>query len=152
MIHANSGGRRKQDADAPPPMESNWSVPAGGRRQLVLVDRWYPSSKTCSACGAVNKALTLNQRHWTCPSCGAEHDRDFNAAVNLEREGLRLRAVSNTPMSGEIDARGDLGAVAEAQVIALPRHRRSTNRELAARRCAPNRPKRRSGTGGKGGA
>ena len=125
-------------------------------RQLSVVDRWYPSSKTCSVCGAVYKALTLNQRHWTCPSCGAEHDRDFNAAINLEREGLRLLAKSGpdgrTTMSGGTDARGDLGAVAEARIIALPRHRRSTNRELAARRCAPNRPKRRSGTGGKGGA
>ena len=105
-------------------------------RTLSVVDRWYPSSKTCSDCGAVNKALTLNQRHWTCPACGAEHDRDDNAAVNIEREGLRLLAESGpdgrTPMSGGTDARGDLGAVAEAQVIALPQHRRSTNRELAA--------------------
>ena len=75
-----------------------------------------------------------------------------HAAINIEREGLRLLAVSNTPMSGEIDARGDLGAVAGARIIALPQHRRSTNRELAARRCAPNRPRRRSGTGGEGGA
>ncbi len=120
-------------------------------RTLSVVDRWYPSSKTCSACGAVNKALTLNQRHWTCSACGAEHDRDDNAAINIECEGLR-RIASNTPMSGEIDARGDLGAVVEAQVIALPQHRRSLNREPIARRCAPNRPKRASGTRGKGGA
>ena len=121
-------------------------------RTLSVVDRWYPSSKTCSACGAVNKALQLHQRRWTCPACDTEHDRDDNAAINIEREGLR-RIASNTPMSGGIDARGDLGAVAEAQVIALPQsrkgirpcgpsHRRSTNRELAARRCAPNRQKR----------
>ncbi|MHB8311003.1 MAG: RNA-guided endonuclease InsQ/TnpB family protein [Metallibacterium sp.] len=120
-------------------------------RQISVVDRWYPSSKTCSACGAVNKALTLNQRRWTCAVCGTEHDRDDNAATNIEREGLRLIA-SPTPMSGGIDARGDLSAVAEAQVIALPQHRRSLKRELVARRCAPHRPKRRSGTGGKGGA
>ena len=128
-------------------------------RTLGVVERWYPSSKTCSA---VNKALTLSQRRWTCPSCGTEHDRDLNAAINIEREGLRLIA-SSTPMSGEIDARGDLGAVVEAsrkgtrpfgssQIIALPQHRRSLNREPIARRCAPNRPKRRSGTGGEGGA
>ena len=121
-------------------------------RQLSVVDRWYPSSKTCSGCGAVNRALQLRERSWICPSCGAEHDRDFNAAINIEREGLRLLAVSNTPMSGGIDARGDLGAVVGAQVIALPQHRRSLNRELVARRCAPNRPKRASGTRGEGGA
>ena len=120
-------------------------------RTLSVVERWYPSSKTCSPCGAVNKALTLSQRRWTCPSCGTEHDRDLNAAINIEREGLRLIA-SSTPMSGGIDARGDLGAVAEAQVIALPQHRRSRNREPIARRCAPNRPKHRSGTGSEGGA
>ncbi|WP_176212486.1 zinc ribbon domain-containing protein [Metallibacterium scheffleri] len=120
-------------------------------RQLSVVDRWYPSSKTCSVCGAVNNALQLHQRRWTCPACDIEHDRDDNAAINIEREGLRLIA-SNTPMSGGINARGDLGAVAEAQVIALPQHRRSLNRERVARRCAPNRPKRRSGTDGKGGA
>ncbi|MHB1616029.1 MAG: RNA-guided endonuclease InsQ/TnpB family protein [Metallibacterium sp.] len=126
-------------------------------RTLSVVDRWFPSSKTCSSCGAVNKALQLQERRWTCPACGTEHDRDFNAAVNLEREGLRLleagpRAALHTPMSGGIDARGDLGAVAEAQVIALPQHRRSLNRELVAKRCAPNCPKRRSGTGGEDGA
>ena len=126
-------------------------------RTLSVVGRWYPSSKTCSACVAVNKALQLKDRRWTCPACGTEHDRDSNAAVNIEREGLRLleagpRAALHTPMSGGIDARGDLGAVAEAQVIVLPQHRRSLNREPIARRCAPNRPRRRSGTGGGGGA
>ena len=125
-------------------------------RQLSVVDRWYPSSKTCSDCGAINRALQLRERRWICPSCGAEHDRDFNAAINIEREGLRLLAETGpdgrTPMSGGTDARGDLGAVAAAQVIALPQHRRSPNREPIARRCAPNRPKRRSGNGGEGGA
>ena len=125
-------------------------------RQLSVVDRWYPSSKTCSTCGAVHKALQLRERSWTCPTCGVEHDRDLNAAVNIEREGLRLLAETGpegrTPMSGGTDARGDLGAVATARVIALPQHRRSPNREPIARRCAPNRSKRRSGTGGEGGA
>lgn len=121
-------------------------------RTLSVVSRWYPSSKTCSACGDVHKELQLRERSWSCPSCGAEHDRDFNAAVNLEREGLRLLEAPSTPMSGGIDARGDLGAVATAQVIALPQHRRSKNRELTAQRCAPHRPKIRSGTGAEDGA
>ena len=51
-------------------------------KTLTVVDRWYPSSKTCSACGVVNKDLTLKQRHWTC-ECGANHHRDLNAAYNL---------------------------------------------------------------------
>lgn len=58
--------------------------------QLRLVDRWYPSSKTCSACEAVNGELTLGQRRWTCVACGAEHDRDVNAAKNILRQSLRM--------------------------------------------------------------
>lgn len=52
---------------------------------IVLADRWYPSSKLCSGCGARNGALSLGERAWTCAACSAHHDRDVNAAVNLER-------------------------------------------------------------------
>jgi putative transposase len=58
-------------------------------RTLVKVDRWYPSSKTCSGCGFVNQNLTLSDREWTCPRCGEIHDRDFNASVNILNEGYR---------------------------------------------------------------
>ncbi|MGH3164685.1 MAG: zinc ribbon domain-containing protein [Trebonia sp.] len=53
--------------------------------ELWIADRWYPSSKTCSGCGYVNSPLTLADRTWTCPECGAEHDRDENAGTNLAR-------------------------------------------------------------------
>jgi putative transposase len=52
---------------------------------LVLADRWYPSSKLCSACGAKNVTLGLGERAWTCAACGACHDRDTNAGINLQR-------------------------------------------------------------------
>ena len=52
---------------------------------LVVADRWYPSSKTCSACGSVNRDLTLSDRTWDCPACGVHHDRDENAGTNLAR-------------------------------------------------------------------
>lgn len=52
-------------------------------RQLVVIDRWYPSSKTCSACGHLLASLSLGTRHWTCPDCGTRHDRDINAAKNI---------------------------------------------------------------------
>ena len=52
---------------------------------VVVVDRWFPSSKLCSACGAKNGALTLSERIWTCAPCGTSHDRDVNAARNLAR-------------------------------------------------------------------
>jgi putative transposase len=53
--------------------------------ELVLADRWYPSSKLCSACGDRNATLRLGERTWTCAACGAHHDRDVNAAINLQR-------------------------------------------------------------------
>jgi len=52
---------------------------------LWVADRWYPSSKTCSACGQVNTSLTLGDRRWACPECGTLHDRDANAGTNLAR-------------------------------------------------------------------
>ena len=54
-------------------------------KTLVIADRFYPSSKLCSACGAKTKLLTLGMREWECEGCGARHDRDFNAAINLKR-------------------------------------------------------------------
>lgn len=57
--------------------------------RLVVADRWYPSSKTCSACGHVLSKLPLSVREWVCPSCGVVHDRDHNAAVNLENLAYR---------------------------------------------------------------
>jgi putative transposase len=61
-------------------------------RQLVVVDRWYPSSKTCSACGHLLASLSLNTRTWQCPSCGTRHDRDINAAKNILAAGLAVSA------------------------------------------------------------
>ena len=58
-------------------------------RQLVFIDRFYPSSKTCHCCGYVNKSLTLSDRQWICPECNSVIDRDLNAAMNIKDEGLR---------------------------------------------------------------
>jgi putative transposase len=59
-------------------------------RRLIVVDRWYPSSKTCSACGHLLAELSLRTRHWTCPSCRTRHDRDINAAKNILAAGLAV--------------------------------------------------------------
>ena len=59
-------------------------------KQVVFVDRFYPSSKTCSNCGYKNQGLKLSDRFWTCPNCREYHDRDLNAAVNILHEGERL--------------------------------------------------------------
>ena len=57
---------------------------------LVKIDRFFPSSKTCSACGSKVSKMPLNVREWVCPNCGCVHDRDINAAQNILTEGLRL--------------------------------------------------------------
>ena len=59
-------------------------------KKVVLIGRFYPSSKTCSQCGYIHKGLKLSDRNWQCPKCGANHDRDFNAALNILYEGRRI--------------------------------------------------------------
>ena len=59
-------------------------------KQVILIDRFYPSSKTCHKCGYVNHDLKLSDRSWVCPQCGAKHDRDINAAINILLEGKRM--------------------------------------------------------------
>lgn len=59
-------------------------------RKLIFVDRFYPSSKTCNHCGYVNKKLKLSDRQWVCPDCGEIIERDYNAALNIRDEGIRL--------------------------------------------------------------
>jgi putative transposase len=57
---------------------------------IVEVGRFFPSSKTCSSCGIINTELNLNDIHWSCNNCNSYHDRDFNAAINIHKEGLRI--------------------------------------------------------------
>ena len=61
-------------------------------KKVVFVDRFYPSSKTCSNCGHKKRDLKLNDRYWVCPECGTKHDRDINAAMNILLEGQRMLA------------------------------------------------------------
>ena len=64
-------------------------------REVRFIDKWYPSSKTCHACGAINQELNLRDRTWQCPSCHTELDRDRNAAINIHRVGA-------STLSGEV--------------------------------------------------
>ena len=59
-------------------------------RNVVQIDRWYPSSKTCSSCFHLIPTMNLSIREWVCPSCGEQHDRDVNAAKNILRQGLNI--------------------------------------------------------------
>lgn len=60
-------------------------------KEIIKVDKFYPSSQICSACGKSTGTKTLDIREWTCPYCGTHHNRDVNAAINILNEGLRIR-------------------------------------------------------------
>ena len=85
-------------------------------RGFVKVGRFYPSSKTCSTCGHVLDELPLSVREWTCPVCGASHDRDLNAALNIAREGARLlnKADGTAGLAGTGDAEASRTLVEQA--------------------------------------
>ncbi|WP_232007160.1 RNA-guided endonuclease InsQ/TnpB family protein [Propionibacterium freudenreichii] len=61
-------------------------------REVIAIDRWYPSSKTCSNCGHLLQSLPLNVREWVCAECGTVHDRDVNAARTILAAGLAVSA------------------------------------------------------------
>ena len=64
-------------------------------KQVVFIDRFYPSSKLCSGCGYKKDDLQLSDRQWVCPKCGVVHDRDINAAKNILEEGKRIIGLSS---------------------------------------------------------
>ncbi|HEU5200624.1 MAG TPA: RNA-guided endonuclease TnpB family protein [Ktedonobacterales bacterium] len=74
-------------------------------RSVVAIDKWYPSSKRCHACGHSVDALSLAIRQWTCPECGTVHDRDTNAALNIEAAGLAVFACGETVRPGRVKTR-----------------------------------------------
>ena len=76
----------------------------GGK--LIQVDRFYPSTKTCSCCSFKNDLIDLSVRDWVCPQCQTHHDRDENAAKNLRKEGLRILS-TNTEGHSEFQACGE---------------------------------------------
>lgn len=106
------------------------------KREVVVIDHWSPSSKACSGCGHVLPELPLSVRSWTCPVCGAEHDRDVNAARNLlawatgRVPGTRNDAVEPLkprrpwPRERSVPMDGD-----EARTNASPRHQFGTGVE-----------------------
>lgn len=65
--------------------KANWND-----KVIVKIDRFFPSSKTCNVCNYINQDLTLKDRKWTCKSCNTIHDRDFNASINIKKQGLKI--------------------------------------------------------------
>lgn len=82
--------------------KSEWS-----NRQIIEIDRFYPSSKLCNVCGYKYKTLNLSERSWVCPVCKTVHDRDLNAAINIRNEGIRILGDSNRdlPINKQIGSR-----------------------------------------------
>lgn len=74
-------------------------------KRVEKIDRWFPSSKTCSCCGHVQARMPLDMRNWTCPSCGTAHDRDVNAAVNILAVGQTVTAHGGTVRRSRATAR-----------------------------------------------
>jgi len=68
-------------------------------RDLVQIDRFFPSSKLCNCCGYKKTDLTLKDREWVCPECGVIHDRDLNAAINIKKEGQRILSITETKVN-----------------------------------------------------
>jgi putative transposase len=75
---------------------------------VQLIDRWFPSSKTCHVCGWVKEDLTLADRVWVCEQCGTVHDRDLNAAIMVETEAIRL--VTDVPVVASSERKIACGA------------------------------------------
>jgi len=73
-------------------------------KQIVRIDRFFPSSKTCNCCGYINQNLKLDMREWTCPSCNTKLDRDLNASKNILKEGYKFISdgTSDNRSGGEI--------------------------------------------------
>jgi len=69
--------------------KAEWS-----NKYVVLVDKFFPSSKLCGGCNTKNTLLSLSERQWVCPNCGTTHDRDINAAENIKKEGIRLLGIN----------------------------------------------------------
>ena len=59
-------------------------------KKLIIVDKYFPSSKLCNVCGHKNELLTITDKTWECPNCHIVHNRDINASINLKKEGLRI--------------------------------------------------------------
>jgi putative transposase len=77
-------------------------------RNLVKIDRWFPSSKRCGSCGHIVESLPLSMREWDCPNCGAHHDRDINAARNILAVGHTVTVCGANVRPDQHELKGQL--------------------------------------------
>ncbi|MEV0392100.1 IS607 family element RNA-guided endonuclease TnpB [Polymorphospora rubra] len=116
--------------------KTSWN---GGR--LLTADRWYPSSKTCSGCGAVKTKLALHEREYTCQACGLVIDRDRNAALNLAALAAEFDMAGSGPVAargadqktrtrGQVASKREPGTASAGQTGTVPPQGRATDRAL----------------------
>lgn len=79
--------------------KSEWN-----KKTLVKIDRFFPSSKTCSNCNWIKQDLVLSDREWVCVSCGTKHDRDLNASKNILRQGLSVLGTNSDTKQKQVDS------------------------------------------------
>lgn len=96
--HSHLGGVSPEAFEQAPSRGQNLSTATGpvqgewAGRSVVAIDQFFPSSKRCSGCGFTMQKMSLDVRKWHCPECGADHDRDINAAKNIKAAGLAVLA------------------------------------------------------------
>lgn len=76
--------------------KANWND-----KEIIKIDRFFPSSKQCNNCGYINQNLKLDIREWTCTSCVEKHDRDLNASKNILKEGIKISLGTNDYRLGD---------------------------------------------------
>ncbi|WP_327001904.1 transposase [Dactylosporangium sp. NBC_01737] len=112
----------------------------GGR--LLVADRWYPSSKTCSGCGAVKAKLALHEREYECEACGLVIHRDRNASLNLAALAAEFDIAGSGPVAargadqktrirGQVAVKREPGTTPVGQTGTVPPQGATTNRVLA---------------------
>lgn len=89
-------------------------------KTIVKIDRYFPSSKTCSVCGWIKQDLKLKDRNWVCPSCNTYHDRDHNASQNIHKQGLNIIKSGSGMMSEDKQKRGEALPIGESMKHETP--------------------------------
>jgi putative transposase len=90
-------------------------------RDLIKIDRWFPSSKRCGNCGHIVDKMPLNIREWECPSCGANHDRDINASKNILAAGLAVSVCGANVRPDKDSLKGQLRKSSNAFAVSVSR-------------------------------
>ena len=99
-------------------------------RELIKIDRWFPSSKRCGSCGQVVDKMPLNVREWDCPKCGINHDRDINASKNILAAGLAVSVCGSSVRPDRHESKGQLSKTAcgeSSAVLGSPQEEQLAN-------------------------